>query len=233
MNGIEAAPVLVTGFLAGLLGSGHCFGMCGGIAGTLGALANSGNGRRWLPGLLFNLGRISSYVVLGMLTAWAVTGAGEALNVPHWARALRLITAIMIGLIGLRLLFDLRLLDRIEQAGAGLWRLVQPAATRISARPGLGNRLLLGACWGLLPCGLVYSIILTAASTGRPLTAAVVMLAFGIGTLPSMLGATWLSPMLGALMRDRTVRRIVGVSLILLAAWTIAMMTGKPHTMMH
>ena len=165
-------------------------------------------------------------MLLGVLAAWVLSGAGQMLHVPYWARILRLATAIMIFLIGLRFLFDFRLLDRIEKAGTGLWRFIQPTATRLSAQPGIGAKLLLGVCWGFLPCGLVYSFVLTAASTGQAAAAAGVMFAFGLGTLPSMLGLTWMSPVLGSMMRDTVVRRIVGLSLIALAIWTVLMMGG-------
>jgi sulfite exporter TauE/SafE len=221
----EYLPVLITGFLGGLLGSGHCFGMCGGIAGTFGALAGSASPRsRWLPGILFNFGRLISYIVIGVIAALVLSGAGQMLQVPYWTRILRLITAGMIFLIGLRFLFEFRFLDQIEKAGAGLWRHVQPIAVRLSARPGIGSRLLLGICWGFLPCGLVYSFALTAASTGQALAAGGVMLAFGLGTLPSMLGVTWMSPVLGSMIKDPVVRRIIGLSLVALAVWTILMM---------
>jgi sulfite exporter TauE/SafE len=221
-------PVLLTAFLAGLLGGGHCFGMCGGIAGTLGALGGQTHtGSRWAPGLLFNFGRISSYALLGGVAAVLLGGTGEMLHVPGWARMLRLLTVAMIFLIGLRFLFNIRALDRLEQAGAGLWRLVQPLAIRLSARPGLSGRLLLGACWGLLPCGLVYSVMLTAASTASFAGGALVMLGFGAGTLPAMLGMTWMSPLLHALMRDPWVRRLVGFSLVVLALWAYLMMGGQ------
>jgi sulfite exporter TauE/SafE len=198
--------------------------MCGGIAGALGAMGGKGGKSPWMPGLLFNLGRIASYALLGGFTAVVLGEAGEMLDVPHWARILRLLTAGMILLIGLRFLLDLRVLDRLERAGAGLWRLVQPFAVRLSARHGAGSRLLLGICWGLLPCGLVYSILLTAASTATFNRGFSVMLAFGIGTLPSMLGVTWMSPVLNELLRDRLVKRLVGASLVVLAGWTLLMM---------
>jgi len=227
MNPSGDFPVLVTALLAGLLGSGHCFGMCGGIAGAFSAFSPAGNGRRqWWPGFLFNLGRILSYCLLGAGVAWLLGGAGVMLKVPYWARILRLVTAVMILLIGLRFLFDLRLLDRLETAGAGLWRHVRPYAVSLSARPGPGGRLLLGMCWGLLPCGLVYSMFLTAASTGAPFQAIWVMAAFGLGTLPSMLGLTWMSPALHTLLGDPVIRRVVGFSLVVLSAWSMWLALG-------
>jgi sulfite exporter TauE/SafE len=226
-------PVILTGFLAGILGSGHCFGMCGGIAGTFGALAGRGGGR-FKPALLFNLGRLCSYVLLGAILAVLLGGTGTMLDIPGWSRALRLVTAVMILLIGLRFLLGLSLLERIERLGAGLWNRVRPLAVRLSSRPGATARLLLGMCWGLVPCGLVYSMLLTAASTASAVTAGAVMLAFGSGTLPSMLGVAWAAPALASIMEDRWVRRIIGFALVLLAAWTIAMTAGAPmHGGMH
>jgi sulfite exporter TauE/SafE len=220
-------PVILTGLMAGLLGSGHCFGMCGGIAGTFGALADAG-GSRFLSALSFNLGRLASYVVLGALAALLLGGAGTMLDIPGWARTLRLVTAVMIFLIGLRFLLGISLLERVERLGAGLWRRCQPLAARIAGRPGAGARFGLGLCWGLVPCGLVYSMLLTSATTASAVSGGTVMLAFGIGTLPSMLGMAWATPALGTIMEDRWVRRIIGLALMVLAAWTVVMMSGAP-----
>lgn len=228
---LELMPVLVTAFTAGILGSGHCFGMCGGIAGGFGALAGpAGGGSRFVPALLFNGGRVASYAILGAVTALLLGGAGQMLDIPRWARILRVVTALMILLIGLRFLLNVRWLDPLEKAGAGVWNRVRPLAARLSGSQGAGSRLLLGLCWGLIPCGLVYSVLLTAASTGKFIEGASVMLAFGLGTLPSMLGMAWMSPVLSSFMRDRWVRRLIGFSLVLLAAWTLGMILGhQPH----
>jgi len=231
MSANVLTPVLVTAFMAGILGSGHCFGMCGGIAAGFGALAAPGGGGRFAPALVFNGGRLASYVVLGGLAAWLLGGVGPVLDVPKWARMLRLATAAMILLIGLRFLFGVSALDPLEKAGARIWSRVRPLALRLSGRRGMGSAALLGLCWGLVPCGLVYSLLLTAASTGRAHEGAAVMLAFGLGTLPSMLGVAWMSPLLATVMRDRWARRLIGFSLVLLAAWTLVMVLGnsRPH----
>ena len=165
MIAAEHLPAVITAFMAGILGSGHCFGMCGGIAGGFGVLATGSAGSKLAPALVFNLGRLISYMLLGSIAAIIIGGAGEMLDIPKWSRMLRLLTAIMILLIGLRFLFGVRWLDPLEKSGARLWKKIQPMAIRISSRPGAANRVLLGLCWGLIPCGLVYSVVLTAAST--------------------------------------------------------------------
>ena len=213
--------VLVTAFLAGFLGSGHCFGMCGGIAGSLGALSGGGAKNRslWLPAAQFNLGRLLGYAVLGAVAAGIVGAAGEIMELKAWGKWLRMLTALMVLFIGFRFLADWRGLDIIEKGGAGIWNRIRPLAARVSQRHDWFGRTALGICWGFLPCGLVYTVLMTAASTGTSSSGALTMFAFGVGTAPAMMGMTVAAPALATFMGDKLVRRIVGFSLIVLAAW--------------
>jgi sulfite exporter TauE/SafE len=213
--------VLSTAFLAGLLGSGHCFGMCGGIAAGLGAMSR---GRAIVPALQFNLARLVSYAVLGLIAASVLGGVSGLLP---WARWLRLLTAVMILMIGLKFLFNFRGIEFIERGGAGLWKKILPFALKAGNRQDWIGRLLLGFCWGFIPCGLVYTVLMTAASTANPVSGAVTMLAFGVGTLPAMLGLTAAAPALASFLEDRTVRRVIGFALVVLAVWTALMMWGS------
>ena len=213
--------VLTTAFLAGLLGSGHCFGMCGGIAAGLGAMSR---GRALVPALQFNLSRLVSYAVLGLVAATVLSGVSGLLPISRW---LRVLTALMILLIGLKFLFNFRGIEFIERGGAGLWKKILPFAMKAGNRQDALGRILLGACWGLIPCGLVYSVLMTAASTANPVSGALTMLAFGAGTLPAMLGLTAAAPALATFLEDRTVRRLIGFALIVLAVWTLLMMWGS------
>jgi sulfite exporter TauE/SafE len=212
--------VLSTAFLAGLLGSGHCFGMCGGIAAGLGAMSR---GRAVLPALQFNLARLASYAVLGLIAAIVLSGVSALVPIGRW---LRLLTALMILMIGLKFLFNVRGIEFIERGGAGLWRKILPFALKAGNRQDWIGRLLLGFCWGFLPCGLVYTVLMTAASTANPVSGALTMLTFGVGTLPSMLGLTVAAPALSSFLEDRTVRRVIGFALVVLAFWTLVMMWG-------
>lgn len=223
--------VLVAAFMAGLLGSGHCFGMCGGIAGSLGALGG-GNGRSLtLPALQFNLGRLLGYALLGAVAGGILGAAGEIMALKPLGKWLRGLTAVMVLLIGIRFLFNWRGLDVIEKGGAGLWRRIMPIAVRISQRHDSIGRLGLGVCWGFLPCGLVYTVLMTAASTASVPTGALTMFAFGAGTLPSMVGLTLAAPALGTFLADRLVRRIVGFSLVVLALWMALGLLAGPAGM--
>lgn len=219
MNAFDPA-VLVTAFLAGLLGSGHCFGMCGGIAGSLGALSGGSSKKQLvLPALQFNLGRLLGYAILGAIAAGMIGAAGEIMALKAYGKYLRVITALMVLFIGLRFLIDWGGLNIIEKGGAGIWKKIMPFATKISQRHDWIGRTGLGICWGFLPCGLVYTVLMTAASTGNAISGAFTMFAFGAGTAPAMMGLTIAAPALSTFLSDKLVRRIVGFSLIVLALW--------------
>jgi len=201
--------------------------MCGGIAAGLGAMSR---GRAVVPALQFNLARLLSYSVLGLISASVLGGLTDFAQAGRW---LRLLTAVMIFIIGLRFLFNFSGLALIERGGAGLWKKVMPVALRAGRRQDWIGRISLGACWGFLPCGLVYTVLLTAASTGNSFGGAITMLAFGAGTLPAMLGLTAAAPALAAFLEDRTVRRLIGFALIVLALWTLLMMWGATQGQVH
>ena len=232
MTYIIDLSVLFTAFLVGLLGSGHCFGMCGGIAAGLGTLPIAGTKQddqkpRTSSAVLFNIGRILSYAVLGFISAWLLASLGDVLNVPKWGMILRFATAVMIFLIGVQFLFNWQTLAIIERLGAKVWKLILPIAVRASSLPGGSGRLALGLCWGLLPCGLVYSVLLTASAAGSPVSGATVMLAFGVGTLPSMLGMSLAAPALAAMLSDKWTRKLMGAALILLAVLSVSLLVVK------
>lgn len=232
MSTLVDFSTVVTAFFVGLLGSGHCFGMCGGIAAGLGSLPvrrADQTGTKSLAGaaLLFNFGRLGSYAVLGLISAWLLGGVGNALNVPQWSLILRLVTALMIFLIGLQFLTNWNTLAGLERLGARVWKLVLPQAVRAANLPGGSGRLLLGLCWGLLPCGMVYSVLLTASAASTPVAGALIMLSFGAGTLPSMLGMSLAAPTLAVLLNDRFTKKLLGVALILLAVLSVALMVVR------
>ena len=232
MTGIVAA--LTTALLAGLLGSAHCLGMCGGISGLF-ALHSSARGlRRQLPmALAYNAGRLASYTLLG--SAAAVLGGRVAGLTPAAAGPVRLVAGAVIILIGLQIAFDLRVLGILERMGGVVWSRISPLAGRLLPVNSLPRALGLGLLWGLLPCGLVYSVLLVAASSARAMDGALVMLAFGIGTTPAMLLTGLGAARLSQLMQDRRTRLGAGLLIILLGILTLAMpitalMSPGPHS---
>ncbi|MEM9385423.1 MAG: sulfite exporter TauE/SafE family protein [Pseudomonadota bacterium] len=200
---------LVAALLVGLLGAGHCLTMCGAIAAgpSLGApqrCAGCATWRRTLaPRIAYNAGRITSYGVAGAIagTLGAVLGYSTDQLTPLVAAgmpaglALRAVSAILLILVGLRLMLRWHWLSWPERAALHLLRRVAPnLLQRLETGPpraggsNLPRHATLGLLWGWLPCGQSYSMLLVAAATAKASGGAAMMLAFGIGTLPAMLG---------------------------------------------
>lgn len=170
-------------FLVGLLGGMHCVGMCGGVVGAL-----SLGGRSSLPiHLAYSAGRIASYALAGGL-AGALGDASAILADQLPVRGvLFLLANLMFVALGLYLTGVASVLGPIERVGARLWRRIVPLTGRFLPVRTVGQALLLGALWGWLPCGLVYSALVSALTSGSALNGAGTMLAFGLGTLPNLL----------------------------------------------
>jgi hypothetical protein len=224
MNALDAGSLsLGAALIAGLAGSGHCLTMCGGIAGAL-AMRNStsgGAGSRLALAIAYNVARVASYTIAGALAGLLGRTLLRSVNVAPLSIALRVLAgAIMVAAAG-RLLFGWRLLDPLEAAGAGLWRRALPAQGRIAQRKGLSGAIGLGLAWGWLPCGLTYSMLLLAATTATAPDGALVMAAFGVGTLPAMVSATVAFERAAMLLTRRaTLRNVAGSLLLAFGAWT-------------
>ncbi|MEX6502754.1 sulfite exporter TauE/SafE family protein [Pseudomonas zhanjiangensis] len=214
----ELAPQLVSALILGLLGGGHCLGMCGGLMGALTlAIAPEQRAQRLRLLLAYNLGRILSYGVAGLLlglAGWALASSPAAL-------VLRVAAALLLISMGLYLAGWWSGLTRVEALGQGLWRHIQPLTRRFMPVDHAGKALVLGGLWGWLPCGLVYSTLLWSASQGDALDSAALMLAFGLGTLPVLLATGMAAERMIALLRKRGVRTAGGLLVILFGLWTL------------
>lgn len=214
----ELLPLLLSAFVLGLLGGGHCLGMCGGLMGALTmAIPAEQRSRRLRLLVAYNLGRILSYATAGLLVGLA----GWALAQSPAAMVLRIVAALLLIAMGLYLAGWWSGLTRIEALGRGLWRHLQPLASRFMPVHSLPQALVLGALWGWLPCGLVYSTLLWAASQGNATQSALLMLAFGIGTWPVLLATGLAAEHIIGLLRKRGVRMAGGVLVILFGLWTL------------
>jgi hypothetical protein len=171
-------------FIVGLLGAGHCAGMCGGIVGALSLQSPQGGGVSVAVHLAYNLGRIASYVAAGLIAGALGQAAGDLMALQH---GLYLFASLMLVALGLYLLGMTRSLAWLERGGQGVWKRIQPFTARFLPVRGIRQALPLGLLWGWLPCGLVYSALTTALAAGSAGKGALLMFAFGLGTLPNLL----------------------------------------------
>lgn len=223
---IELVPSLSAALLAGLLGSAHCLGMCAGISGLFAVNASVATLRTQLPtALTYNLGRVLSYALLGLIVA--SFGSVVVKASPDIARSVRLASGLIIILVGLKVAFDLRLLNAVERMGATIWGRIAPLAKSFVPVTNLRRALGLGLLWGWLPCGLVYSVLLIAATSAEPVHGATIMIAFGIGTMPAMIMTGIGAAQVTQFMRRRSARLGFGLLIVALGVLTIAMpLTG-------
>lgn len=217
--GLNLLPIA----LIGLLGGVHCIGMCGGIVSALSVasqparkafpvavVSQTGTGAAdsALKVLAYNLGRIGSYTAAGAIAGGAGQGIGTLVQMSSLQIAGYWLANLMLVALGLYLMDAWRGLVRLEALGQSLWHRIQPATRYLLPMDSPAKALALGGLWGWLPCGMVYSVLLTALLTGSALSGALVMLAFGLGTLPNLL----LMGLLGARMQSWTRRRGVRVA---------------------
>ena len=206
-------------FLIGLLGGTHCVGMCGGIVGVL----SMGAGSRPALHLAYNAGRIISYALAGAL-AGALGGASLVLAGQLPVRIVLFVLAnLMLVALGLYLIGVTRALAFTERFGQKLWRHVQPLSRRFLPARSVAQAFPLGLLWGWLPCGLVYSALIMAMTSGSAVRGAGMMLAFGAGTLPNLLLAGLFAARLNEYVAKPVVRLVAGLIVLAFGAWGLFM----------
>lgn len=227
-------PDLLAAFMLGLAGSTHCLTMCGGVHSVLAlnkaaspdeAIVASSHGLSTASDslnkvALFSLGRVLSYGVAG-LTLGSVSHVLQlaAPAIVPWARLLSGVLLLALAFYTGRWWMGLA---RIEKLAAFFWKAIQPAtAALFPPRTGFAA-LGLGALWGWIPCGMVYSALAWAVLAGPPLHAFTLMLFFGFGTLPAMLSAGVMSRGLANVLEKSVVRNAGAILLLCFAVWTIA-----------
>lgn len=235
---LNLLPVLAVG----LAGSVHCVGMCGGIVGALSGttqhrvipIAHAGTaalplaqaGEATLRVLAYNAGRIGSYMVAGALAAGMANGAASLARIAQWQGVAYLLANVMLVALGLYLMDLWRGLARVEAAGNVLWRRVQPLMRPLLPMDSLPRAFALGGLWGWVPCGMVYSVLLTAMLSGSAAGGAAVMLAFGVGTLPMLLALGLAGARLRAALQRRAVRIACGILVLAFGVLGIARYAG-------
>lgn len=176
---------VLAAFLVGLAGSAHCALMCGGISAAIGA--GIGPQRRVPLVLAAQLGRIGSYALAGALMA----ALGAALLAGIASDPARRSTQLLLGLAWIAMALRLSGWWAGSPAGQALaqafWRRLQPLTRRVWPIRSAPRALAAGALWGWLPCGMSYAMLLVAAASTNPGQAALLMLAFGLGTVPTLL----------------------------------------------
>jgi len=221
MSWIENSPYLVA-FITGLVGGVHCVGMCGGIVGILSfgqqPTPQKSSSFQHLGLLLgYNFGRIAGYVSAGAIVGALGATLLSLSDLNQSKQILSVIAAIFMLLLGLYLAGLWNALTKVEAVGAKLWQLIEPLSRRFIPVNTVARAISLGFLWGWLPCGLVYTILIMSLSAGSALEGALLMLAFGLGTLPNLLAMGIVANKLLKWTRNPKIRLIAGLLVILMA----------------
>jgi sulfite exporter TauE/SafE len=203
----------LSAFLVGLLGGGHCVGMCGGIVSAVSM--HLPNQTKNQPKILFliayNAGRILSYTLAGVLAGLLGASSFFLNHVLPIQYLLYFISSLMLIFLGLYLAGFWYGITYIENAGRSLWAKLQPYSKRFIPVQNLTQAFALGGLWGWLPCGLVYSVLIAAIATGSAINGGLLMLAFGLGTMPTLLAMGMTAVRLKATLQNFWVRRASGL----------------------
>ena len=212
---------IVSIFTIAFIGSfGHCIGMCGGIVvaySTLKINTKSSKLSQGLMHLLYSLGRVFTYTLLGALFGFL----GGVVVFSNTANAALLIFAgVLMMLAGLSLMGKIKFLTLIEHSFSSS-KLYSQTFKSVLASKSRSSFFILGMLNGLLPCGFVYFFAITAASTADPLYGALVMAIFGLSTIPAMFGVGFLATLASATSFRNMMMSLSSVAVILYGAYTI------------
>jgi len=215
----------ITAFTVGLMGGVHCVGMCGGIVGALSFASQNDKSKGFLPLLslllAYNFGRLFSYTIAGGLMGalgWLVT---VWTDIQIMQVLLQFIAAVFMLMMGLYISGWWMGLVRLEKAGAVVWQKIQPVAQKLLPVKTPLHAISLGLLWGWLPCGLVYSVLVWSVSAGSFQQGALLMLSFGLGTLPNLLAMGLFADQLKQFVQKQAVRKLAGGLVIGFGLWSL------------
>lgn len=215
--------LLTAAMLIGLMGAGHCATMCGP---TTIALISRNAAAPKQP-FAAHAGRILMYASLGALAAWLTVETTRFLRNEVLKTAWFLLPNLLLVFSALYLMGFRHAYAPVESFGRRVWSSLNGARAFAQSQGGVGGELLRGAIWGLLPCGMVYSALGLAVLALDPLGAALVMIAFGLSTLPVLLALGLLSKSALATLQTTKVRRLLGIALLLTALWNVWLIPAR------
>jgi len=218
--------LLTTVFVASLLGSLHCVGMCGGFVAFYSGADGSGGSRRLLSHAAYSGGRLLTYAAFGLAAGTVGAALDVAGSLAGFQRVAAIIAGVTMILWGVFALLQIRGV-RIFNHGSGKGRIagvLRRGFSLVSDKPPVVRAGVVGLLSGFLPCGWLWAFVVTAAGTGNSLKGAAVMTAFWAGTVPALLAVGFGAQLVSAPLR----RHVPAVTAILLVALGLYAILGRP-----
>lgn len=179
--------------------------------------------------LFYNMGRILSYTVAGLVAGAFGIEILKALGLEQAHDVLRYIGVIFMVAIGFYLAGWFPQMSQVEKMGRPIWQRIEPYARKLMPVNTLLKALTYGVAWGWLPCGLVYVVLLMTVTAGSAVQGASMMLAFGLGTLPTMMSAGVMASWISRFSRSQLTRQIIGLIIVAMALASLFIGGGGEH----
>jgi len=211
-----AETTLFGAFILGLMGASHCIGMCGGIISSL-SLATESHHNKWLKVVSYQFGRISTYALFGLFAGLLGQQANQYSSIP----VLQILSAVLLILMGLYISRIWMVITYFERAGKLIWNVISPLSKKLLPVTTVKQAVFLGALWGWLPCGLVYTAIGYSITAAKPVESSLFMLFFGLGTLPATLLAGAASAALKSWLNQPVIRMLSALIFIGLGGYML------------
>lgn len=222
---------IMPAFMMGLLGGAHCIGMCGGVVCALSASCKGQRHSLFSFQLLYSMGRITTYTMLGAASGFAGVIIAQRMGTSG-AMVLRYTSSVLMILAGLYVGGWWRVISSFEKVGQYIWQPLSQYTRYLLPVTSFKQAFLLGSLWGLLPCGMVYSALLFSLSTQQWQTSALVMMVFGMGTLPALLLVGSAMQGYQKFLSAAVVKNVSGVILILFGVVSVYLLMSH-HPVMH
>lgn len=223
-------------FIAGVMGSFHCIGMCGAFPVALASVKKKNSFEKALYQILYSTGRIFSYTFLGAMFGLFGFVVGDTNFIVSGQTIVSVVAGVFMVLIALQIMGFLR--ERTIPGFSYFYRFVTKVMSLFLKKKSPLGSFYLGIFNGFLPCPLIYAFLFTSASTSSPAKGAFVMLSLGLGTVPAMFTMGIMSEIFSPKVRGRISRYIPGVVILVFGIFTIyraflPYMSNAHHLMHH
>lgn len=181
--------------------------------------------------LAYNGGRLASYTIAGLLAGATGSAAALAEHLLPVQQIAFVAGSLVMMVIGLQMIGVAAVSSAMEGAGRVVWPIVQPLAQSTLRLQGLRGAFAAGLAWGWVPCAMVYGVLALAIVSGNPLSGATIMLVFGLGTAPALIGLGWASARGSTRFDTPRLRRVIGIAIVVFALAGLARLDpiGRIH----
>ncbi|MCJ8314247.1 MAG: sulfite exporter TauE/SafE family protein [Saccharospirillaceae bacterium] len=207
-------PYLITGFLLAFAAAGHCIGMCGGL--IQGLSIQTKRGVNWKKLWSYQFGRVTTYFLLTLLVSAAFFPLTS-----KYVLVARTIAAGFLIMLALHFLNIKFFTQTLEKVFLPLWKLISPLAQKLLRTTSLSKQYLAGMVWGLIPCGLLYSVIPYAVNLADLSATLFLMSGFAIGTCLTLWMSVMFTHTLRSWLSNQYLMKFNGIVLLIFAGYSL------------